>query len=85
MAPEAKGANETSRRAENTLTGRTRFFLLLDKASSNLFRAVCSLLSNSSVSFERFGSFSQLLQSLSFGLLFVLKLASAFRAVCSLF
>ena len=34
MAPEARGTSEASRRAENTLTGHTRLFLLLGKASS---------------------------------------------------
>ena len=34
MGPEAIGTNEASRRAENTLTGHTRLFLFLDKASS---------------------------------------------------
>ena len=34
MAPEARGTNETTRRAESTLTGHTMFVLLLDKASS---------------------------------------------------
>ena len=35
MTPEAKGTNEASRKAENTLTGHTGlFFLLLDKDSS---------------------------------------------------
>ena len=37
MVPEARGTNEASRRAENTLitlTGHTKLFLLLDNASS---------------------------------------------------
>ena len=49
------------------------------------FRAVCALFSNSLVHFERFAPFSQILCSLSSGLLPVLEFPSPFRALCSLF
>ena len=50
-----------------------------------LFRAVCTLFSNSLVSFERCAPCSQTLYSLSSGLLPILEFPSLFRAVCALF
>ena len=51
----------------------------------SLFREVCSSGSSSLVSFERFGPRSQIPQSLSSGLLLVLKYSSPFRLVSTLF
>ena len=52
---------------------------------SSLFRAVCSLFSNSPVFFERLASCSETLESLSSISLLVLKFSRLFRAVRSLF